>query len=162
MNQDNARVTWIDRTLLDDLSEAASASPRRRKNHNFHPADDFVAHRLLNAILPDSYIPPHCHADASKDETILVLRGRLGVVIFAPDGRVLERAVLSVDGPRVGIDIPHGVFHTLVALDDECLMFEAKAGPFRPLTDAEKARWAPAEGDSAAAAYLDGLRRDFD
>jgi cupin fold WbuC family metalloprotein len=72
----------IDNSLLDAVSKAAAESPRGRKNHNFHGADTEPCHRLLNAIEPGSYIQPHCHADANKDETIVILRGRLGAVIF--------------------------------------------------------------------------------
>jgi hypothetical protein len=32
---------------------------RQRRNFNFHPADDYPSNRLLNAIEPDSCVPPH-------------------------------------------------------------------------------------------------------
>ena len=56
-------ITLIDNALLDEVCAEAAASPRRRKNRNLHPADDHPAHRLLNAMQPDSYIPPHRHLD---------------------------------------------------------------------------------------------------
>ena len=43
-------IRLIDPVLLDAVSAAARLSPRRRKNRNFHPADDYPAHRLVNAI----------------------------------------------------------------------------------------------------------------
>ncbi|MEK7738235.1 MAG: hypothetical protein AAB319_10845, partial [Pseudomonadota bacterium] len=43
-------IQLIDTNLLDAVSREAQASPRRRRNRNFHPADDFPAQRLLNAI----------------------------------------------------------------------------------------------------------------
>ena len=66
-------ITRIDRSLLDAVSAAAAASPRRRKNRNFHPADDFPAHRMLNALEPDSYVVPHCHRDPAKDESMSMI-----------------------------------------------------------------------------------------
>jgi DNA polymerase-3 subunit alpha len=80
-------ITLIDRALLDEVCAEAAASPRRRKNRNFHPRDDHPAHRLLNAMQPDSYIPPHRHLDPDKDETFVVLRGLLGLVLFDDEGR---------------------------------------------------------------------------
>lgn len=154
-------VRWIDADCLAALSAAARGTPRRRQNLNFHQRDDALAHRLLNAIEPESYIPPHRHLDPNKDETIIVLRGRLGVVVFTDDGSIAQTAVLSPDGPQLGVDIPHGVFHSLVALTSGCVMFEAKAGPYLPSSAAERAAWAPAEGDAGAAAYLELLRRRF-
>jgi cupin fold WbuC family metalloprotein len=156
------QVKWIDARLFDQASEAARASARGRKNLNFHPHDDFPAHRLLNAIEPGSYIMPHCHLSPDKDETIVALRGRLAMVIFNADGSVRDTAVLSPGGPCAGIDIPHGVFHTLLALDPGTIMFEAKSGPYAALTAAERAHWAPAEGEAAAAKYFAGLRKLFD
>ncbi|MHB9117225.1 MAG: WbuC family cupin fold metalloprotein [Burkholderiales bacterium] len=145
---------FVGQSLLDGVTEAAKAHARKRKNHNFHSSDEAVCHRLLNAIEPGSYVAPHCHLEASKDESIIALRGRLGVVIFGDDGRVAETAVLQPGGTVVAVNIPHGVFHTMVALESGTVFFESKAGPYRPLTPEEKAAWSPAEGDAGAAAYL--------
>lgn len=155
------QVRLIDRDLLDAVAAAAAARPRRRANHNFHPADDFPAHRLLNAIEPDSYLPPHRHVDPLKDETILVLRGELGVIRFDDAGAVAETWRLAAGGDRLGIDIAHGTWHTVVALAPGTIIFEAKSGPYRPLASAEKAPWAPAEGEPAAVGYWRQLQALF-
>ena len=154
-------ITRIDHRLLDAVSAAAAESPRQRKNYNFHPTDDFPAHRMLNALAPDSYIVPHCHRNPAKDETMLCLRGALGVVTFSPAGTVEQALTLQPGGEICGVDIPHGVFHSVLALVPGTVMFEAKAGPYVPLTVEEMAPWAPAEGSPEAAAYLAGLRRLF-
>ncbi len=154
-------ITLIDTTLLDELRREALASPRRRKNRNFHPGDDFPAHRLLNAVEPGSYIRPHRHLAADKDETIVVLRGRRGLVIFDDDGSVARTAELKAGGPAMGVDIPHGTWHTVLALEPGSVFLEAKAGPYRPFTQEEMAPWAPAEGEEATAAYLARLHAHF-
>jgi len=151
----------IDRDLLDHVSRLAKESPRRRKNYNFHATDAESSHRLLNAMEPDSYIQPHCHADASKDETIVVLRGALGAVFFNHDGSVAHKALLQPGGEAVAVNVPHGVFHTLVALESATVFFEAKAGPYLPLREWERGAWAPQEGEPDAAAYLAFLRGLF-
>ena len=152
------KAQLIDATLLARVAAEAAASPRRRKNYNFHAADDFPVHRLLNAIEPNSYIMPHRHLDPLKDETIIVLRGRLGVVLFDDAGAVVQSALLTPGGAACGIDIPHGTFHTVFACDPGTVMFESKAGPFYPLTADEKAPWAPAEGAPDASEYLERWR----
>ncbi|WP_374680740.1 WbuC family cupin fold metalloprotein [Accumulibacter sp.] len=151
----------IDQALLDSVSGEASRSPRQRKNRNFHADDAAPAHRLLNAIEPGSYLMPHRHLDANKDETMIVLRGRLGVVFFDELGQVEQTAVLAPMGPICGVDIPHGVYHTVLALDPGTVMLEAKGGPYLPLDEAERAPWAPAEGAPQAAAYALSLRERF-
>ena len=155
-------ITVIDQALLTVVSAEAKQAPRRRKNRNFHPADDYPGHRLLNAIEPDSYVTPHRHLDPAKDESIVCLRGRLGIVVFAPSGQVDRNILLAPGGDNVGVDIPHGVYHTVLALESGTVFFEAKAGPYVPLAGDEKASWAPVEGDAGVADCLAQLRRLFD
>lgn len=152
---------YIDRALLDRVSDGARASPRLRKNHNFHQHETDVSNRLLNAVEPGSYVMPHRHLDASKDETFVVLRGRLGVVLFDEAGAVTEKVVLDAAGPVLGVTIPHGTYHSLVSLAAGSVFFEAKAGPYAPLVPEEKAPWAPAEQDPGAPAYRERLEALF-
>jgi cupin fold WbuC family metalloprotein len=150
-------IRWIDTALLDEVSAEAKASPRLRKNRNFHVSEAQPGHRMLNAIEPGSYIMPHRHLDPDKGETMVVLRGALGVVIFDDAGEVVAAKKVSHGGTPVGMDIPVGTWHTVFALEPGTVFLEAKAGPYLPLTAEEKAPWAPAEGDAAAAAYLADL-----
>jgi cupin fold WbuC family metalloprotein len=69
--------------------------------------------------------------------------------------------VLEAAGERCGITIPHGVFHTVLALQPGTVMFESKAGPYRPLEPDELAPWAPAEGNDGAESYRATLSRLF-
>jgi cupin fold WbuC family metalloprotein len=116
---------------------------------------------LLNAIEPGSYLPPHRHLDPNKDETIIVLRGALGAVLFDDTGRVLQAWVLTPGGDCFGIDVPHGTWHTVLALQPGTVIFEAKSGPYQPLLPEEKAPWAPAEGAAGVADYLRQIERLF-
>ena len=154
-------IRLIDTALLDELTEEAKASPRGRKNRNFPPADPFPAHRLLNAIEPSSYVAPHRHLSPMKGETLVVVRGALGFVALDDEGAVVSAVRLSAAGEAVGCDVPHGLFHTVVALEPGTVFFEAKAGPYTPLGDAERAPWAPAEGEPGVPAYLARLRALF-
>jgi len=151
----------IDRQLLDTITSQAKGNPRLRKNHNLHPSDDSCCHRLLNAIEPGSYIRPHRHLDPVKDESFIILRGKLGVITFDENGAIAENIVLTAGKQSLAADIPHGVFHAAVSLVSGTVFFEAKAGPYRPLTEAEKASWAPEEGTPAAPAYLARLKTLF-
>jgi cupin fold WbuC family metalloprotein len=151
----------IDRELLDALSRAAAATPRRRKNHNFHPDDSAACNRLLNAVEPGSYIAPHRHREPGKGESCVVLRGRLGLVLFDDAGRVTRALLAEPGGEVAGLDVPPDTWHTLVSLAPGSVFFEAKAGPYRALAADERAPWAPAEGDPAAADYVARLEALF-
>ena len=154
--------TLIDSILLDEVTHLARGSERGRRNYNFHATDDAVSHRLLNAMEPGSYLQPHRHLDAAKDETFVVLRGAFGLILFDADGNVTQTALLRADGETVGVNIPKGTFHSLLSFEPGSVFFEAKAGPYRPLTTEEKAPWAPSEGDPAATDYLGTLHALFE
>lgn len=156
-----SELSWISTELLRELSAQASSVSRRRKNHNFHRDERAPCQRLLNAVEPDSYIPPHRHLEADKDETIVLLSGRLGMLFFDNNGNVVGDAVLDPSAARFGVTIPASMYHGLVSLATGTVFFEAKAGPYRPLSEDERAPWAPSEGDSAAQAYLATLRKRF-
>lgn len=161
MSSTDAGVRIVDVALLDELSERAAASPRKRMNHNFHRDDD-VVHRLLNAVEPDSYIPPHRHLDPAKAEPIVALRGSFGLVLFDEGGTVQRCVTFGSGGQAVAVELPPGQYHSLVSLEPGGVFFEAKAGPYRPLSPEERAPWAPAEGTPEAAAYFAHLRGLFD
>lgn len=162
MNNPNVKTArLIGHALLNEVSAEAVAAPRGRKNRNFHPHDAYPAHRLLNAIEPGSYVAPHRHNDPSKDETMLVLRGRLGVVLFDDAGKAIASHALRAGGDPFGIDIPHGIWHTVFALEPGTVFFEAKAGPYVALDSSEKAAWAPQENAPEAKAYLEQLLMQF-
>jgi cupin fold WbuC family metalloprotein len=151
-------IQLIDAALFAELSTSASQAPRRRVHRNFHPDDAYPAHRLLVAIETGSYVLPHRHLSPAKDETLLVLRGSLGVVFFDERGGIERSAVLRAGGDVLGVDVQHGVFHSVLALEPGTVIFEAKAGPYVPISPEERAAWAPAEGDAVVAAYLAMLR----
>ncbi len=142
-------VELITEDLLDDVSNEARDSDRLRKNYNFHEANEDPCHRLLNAVEPGTYVMPHCHRDC--DETMIIVRGKMGVVFFDSDGSVIQHALLEPNTHNVGVTIPKGVFHSLVAVETGTVFFESKAGPYRPLADNEIGRFAPEPQETQAA-----------
>ena len=154
-------VRLLDLSVLEALSAEARSRPRLRMNANLHAMEDPV-HRLLNALEPGSYVRPHRHLDPPKDETYLVVRGALGLLLFEETGEVASTTLLSA-GPdgTFGADIPAGVFHTVVALEPGTVFFEVKVGPYVPPSGADVPSWAPPEGDPAATAWERELRARF-
>ena len=156
-----SQFSTIDSQIMAALSKDARNAPRRRKNFNLHANDQAICHRFLNAIEPDSYVPPHRHLSPHKAETIIVLAGRIGVLAFDAAGQVTMRRILAPNSGTVGVDIPAGVIHSVVALEPGSVFFESKAGPYLPLTPEEKAPWAPGEGSDTAVEYLAFMAQCF-
>ncbi|MFY1665085.1 WbuC family cupin fold metalloprotein [Pseudomonas sp. Pseu.R1] len=151
---------YMDRSLFESLAAKADESPRGRAHHNFHEMEE-PCHRMMVGLQPDTYIPPHRHLSADKAEALLVLKGKLGLLLFSDEGVLLETRLLQAGGECVGVDLPPGVFHGLVVLEPDTLMFECKAGPYRPVSEAELASWAPREGEPGVPEYQDWMRAQF-
>lgn len=118
----------IDKALLDKVSKQAKASPRLRMNYNFHQSLDDKCHRMLNALEPGTEVPIHRHP--TKDESFVLLRGRVRVITHNDDGSEKESVVLSLEDGVYGVDIPKGVWHKLESLESGSVIFECKEGPF--------------------------------
>lgn len=151
---------FLDRSLFAALADRAEESLRRRAHHNLHEMSE-PCHRLLVGLQPETYIPPHRHLCADKAETLLLLQGRIGLLLFGEDGALEQTRLLESGGDCLGVDLAPGQFHALVVLASDSILFECKAGPYRPLVDAEQARWAPREGEAAVADYLVWMKSHF-
>ena len=143
----------LDNETVTALLAAAGESPRRRANHNLHPALEDPVQSFFNALQPGSYVRPHRHTTPPRWELFLVLRGALVLLLFDDGGRVEARQELSAQGPVFGAEVEPGRWHALVALEPSVL-FELKQGPYSALTDKDFATWAPAEDAPGSAAMV--------
>lgn len=120
----------IDEALINKVTAEAKESPRLRMNYNFHQSLDDKCHRFLNAVEPGTVVPVHKHP--TKDESFVVLKGRVKILVYNDEGIVLEEVILDPKEGRYGVDIPKGVWHTLESLESGSCIFECKEGPFVP------------------------------
>ncbi|WDY57275.1 WbuC family cupin fold metalloprotein [Pseudomonas sp. PSKL.D1] len=151
---------FIDQSLFAELASKAAELPRQRHHHTFHEMDE-PCHRVAVGLQPSTYIAPHRHLSLDKAETLLVLKGRLGVLFFDEYGVVTDTRVLQAGGDCLGVDLPPGHYHSLVVLEPDSILFECKAGPYRALGEGEHAPWAPREGEPGVAEYLAGMLAQF-
>ena len=138
----------IDEKVLQELQKGAADSPRRRTNLNLHQTLEDPVQRFLNAIEPGSYVRPHRHNTPLRWELFVAMSGRAAVLIFNPQGEVIERAEIIAGGPTRAVEIPAGAWHTIAALQSGTVLFEFKQGPYAPLSEIDFASWAPCEGDT--------------
>ena len=73
-------------------------------------------------------VPIHRHP--TKDESFVVLRGKVRCSTYNDAGSVIESVVLCAEEGRLGVDIPKGVWHKLESLESGSVVFECKEGPF--------------------------------
>ena len=118
----------IDEQLLNDVGAQAKESPRLRMNYNFHQSLDEKCHRFLNALELGTEVPIHKHP--TKDETFVILRGKVRVTTHNDDGSIIEDVVLCAEEGKYGVNILKGVWHKLECIEENSVIFECKEGPF--------------------------------
>ncbi len=70
------------------------------------------------------------HRHPTKDESFVLLRGRVRVNTYNDDGTVIESVVLCPEEGLYGVDIPKNVWHNVESLESGSVFFECKEGPF--------------------------------
>jgi cupin fold WbuC family metalloprotein len=116
--------------LLNEVSSHAKESPRLRMNYNFHQSLEDKCHRFLNAVEPGTEVPIHKHP--TKDETFVILRGKVRVTTHRDDGSIIEDVVLCNEEGCYGVNISKGVWHKIECIEEDSVIFECKEGPFVP------------------------------
>ncbi|MEB3303920.1 MAG: WbuC family cupin fold metalloprotein [Cyanobacteriota bacterium] len=146
------QLKCLDQALFDAVSAEARQSPRLRRNHNLHAEPELVQ-RFLNVMQPGTYVRPHRHLRAAPGEgfeCFVVLQGSMGLLLLDPKGAVIQQLRLDGEGPLRGVELQEGIFHTLVALAPDTVMFEIKQGPYQPASDKDFLGIFPAEGSPEA------------
>lgn len=131
--------------LLDELSQNAKESGRKRKSHNFHEFPEDTLQRMLNALEPGTYIQPHKHENPDKREAFIILKGKMMVVEYDEEGNITDHVIAEANGENFGAEVAAGVWHSVVCLAPGTVYFEVKDGPYNPDDDKKFASWAPAE-----------------
>ena len=149
----------VGRDLILAKARDAAANPRKREIHVLHSGDQDPLQRMLNAIQPSTYVQPHRHLHPPKAESFVLLQGQAGIVIFGDHGEVVDKGLVLLDQSHgvVAVDVREGVWHTLVALAPETVLFEVKPGPYHAPRDKDLASWSPGPGHSQALPYLADL-----
>lgn len=147
----------IEKDFISSVVEQAKTSPRLRKNFNYHQSYDEVVNRMLNALQKDTYVQPHKHEDPDKHEVFLILQGKAAVIEFDNNGRVTDHIILDSGSGKFGVEIKPRTWHTIIALEDDTVVYEVKEGPYSPINDKNFATWAPKEGDTFCKVFNESL-----
>jgi cupin fold WbuC family metalloprotein len=152
-------IKLINKKILDETSAKAKYSPRHRMNYNIHDDLNDPINRLLNAMEPETYIRPHRHTQPPKNESIILLRGALDILIFDDCGTLIRRESLSVTSGNYAIDIPSDSWHGLIVRQTGTVIYEIKTGPYHPVAEGDIASWSPdPENKEAVKAYIEAMK----
>ena len=81
----------IDKSLLDDLTQKAKASPRLRMKLDLRNSAEDGSQRMLNALEPGTILPIHRHTRST--ETVVLIRGSVRQNYLNPDGSIRESCI---------------------------------------------------------------------
>lgn len=123
----------IDKTILDELTERAKASPRLRMNMDLRNSDSDGSQRMLNAIEPGTVLPVHRHMNSSV--TIVCIRGHFEELLYDDNGKLVQ-SIDMVPGGTV-INLPIGQWHGLRSLESGTVILEVQDGKYEPLREDE-------------------------
>ena len=151
---------------FDELLHSANQSQRLRAHANVHCSYTDQCQKLFNVIKVNSYIRPHRHSLDPKEECLIAIKGLFGLIIFTDHGiiesitffgseKYSEKLLIAF-----GLELPAGVWHTVISLEDDSVLFEVKGGPFNPSLAKEFAPWAPEEGTQHANIFFEKIKRE--
>ena len=122
----------VDKNILDELTAKAKENPRLRCNLDMRNSANDQSQRMLNALEPGTVMPIHRHKGSS--ETVIIIRGRIRWLFYDEQGRITESTELWSDGNVRMLNVEKGRWHSLECLESGSVLFEAKDGPYQPLS----------------------------
>lgn len=122
----------LDKALLDSASIKAKESPRLRMAYDLRTTTADSSQRVLNAIEPGTELPIHRHRNTS--ESCVILRGIAEEIFYDDNGNITERIKMQAGSDYVGVNIEKGRWHKIVSLESGTVIFEAKDGPYEPVS----------------------------
>ena len=125
----------LDNNLFNQILLKAQESPRRRMNYDLRTSSSDGSQRMLNVLMADTVVPIHRHVDTS--ETVIVCRGKVREEFYDDQGNKTAEFVLEAGGECPAVQVPMGMYHTLVCLEDGSVIFEAKDGAYDPVKTEE-------------------------
>ena len=119
--------------ILDETSSKAVESSRLRMNYNLHDSFEDSVQRMFNALEPGTEVPIARHP--YSNETLIMLRGKLRVLIYDDKKNVIEDVVIAPNSENVGYHIPKGTWHSVESHEHCTNCYETREGPYQPVSE---------------------------
>ena len=146
-------LTTISTVDVDQITEIARKSDRRRARICTHRNKTDSLHNMMIALCNDTYVRPHKHI--KKPETFHVVKGRMKIVIFEDYGRVKDVIKLGNYLSKTGFfyRLDGDEYHTVIPLSEFVVFHESTTGPFRR-ENTLYAEWSPEESDKVGCKHF--------
>lgn len=126
---------FIDKEILDALSEEARKSPRLRMGMDMRTSADDQSQRMLNAMEPGTEVAIHRHMKTT--ETVAVIRGKLRQKYYDEKGQLVREDIIEAGGACPFYMVPKGMWHTTECLETGTIIFDCKDGAYESFVPAD-------------------------
>lgn len=123
----------ITQEILDSITTQAQHCERLRMSLDLRTSADDQSQRMLNAVEPATPLPIHRHCTST--ETVIIIRGRLIERFYNDAGEITEEILMEVGGECSVLQIPVGQWHSIEVLESGTIIFEAKDGAYKPVSE---------------------------
>lgn len=122
----------IDKSLLDNITTQAQASPRLRMNYDLRDSVDDKSQKMLNALEPGTVLPIHRHRTFT--EVVVVVRGHCIQYLYDDKGNMTGSVDMRAGSDCPGMVVEMGQWHRIESLESGTVILECKEGAYAPLT----------------------------
>ncbi|MFW5886311.1 MAG: WbuC family cupin fold metalloprotein [Bacteroidota bacterium] len=150
----------INQNLLQEIIFKARISTRRRMNYNFHEKASDTLQRMINVMIPGTYVQPHKHENPGKREVFIILKGKAWVIEFDDMGNINESYLMDPSLENYAVEIPPSTWHMIIPVE-ESVFYELKDGPYDPNSDKVFASWAPPETSPGKTTFVEEVLKSM-
>ena len=118
----------LNKNLFEKLANDAAKLPRMRINFDLRDSSEEQCQRMLNILLPGTFVAPHKHEDTS--EVVVCIYGTVIERLYDNEGREVQKIEMQAGGKVPGVWIEKGMLHSLEAKDSMSVVFSCKAGMY--------------------------------
>ena len=122
----------LDKLLFEQIAAKAAQSSRLRMHYDLRDSVNEDGQRMLNVLLPGTRSAIHRHFDTS--EVVVCIYGSAIELFYDEEGNETEMVVMKAGSDTPGVWIEQGRYHSLEAMDEMGVIFEAKAHKYNPDT----------------------------
>ncbi len=110
------------------LINKSKSNKRKTSRICLHKNKKSKIHQMLICHHKSFNILPHCHL--SKEETCIVLKGRMKLFFHEKNGNIKKTFILNSNNLNL-IKIDKNLFHSMTVLSNYVIFLEITKGPFR-------------------------------
>lgn len=143
LHVNNEPILKIDKEYMDYLKSLVHKDKDNKCTMCLHHDIRERVHEMINMYPKFAYVRPHSHP--FKTETKIIIEGKMAVIIFNDQGKVIDQFIMEKQGVFI-FRLDRGIIHMSIPLTDVAF-YEVTEGSFTGKGDSIFPEWAPLPED---------------